>query len=340
MARIVLHVSDMDSALLVLICEALLVYALVLWAHSLRHRFGLIHFYALMGCITAVMSWTTDAGLRVVMDSGLTFNIGSTVFYTSLLLGVFGIYVFDGPRPTRVLISTVVGISALVPFIALVLHFQDALISGATLQNVPMPSLRINSASIFTTLVDLVFLAIVWEMLGQPALRIKLWSRTFFTLLGVMWLDVALFSTLAFAGTPHYLGILTGSLISRLFVSVVAFPLLYFYIRLESKRRDVEIENRPILAILRQIADIRAKLTSAEDEIARRKQAEAALQKALSEVKTLRGMIPICAHCKRIRDDQGSWQQIEIYVRTHSDAEFSHGICPSCLAEYERINNL
>lgn len=340
MSWIVLHVTVMDSAIVVLIFEALLVYALVLWAHSLRHRFGLIHFYALMGCVTAVMSWTTDAGLRVVMDNGLTFNIGSTVFYTSLLLGVFGIYVFDGPRPTRVLISTVVGISALVPVIALVLHFQDALISGATLQNVPTPSLRVNSASIFTTLVDLVFLAIVWEVLGQPALQIKLWSRTFFTLLGVMWLDVVLFSTLAFAGTPHYMGILTGSLLSRLFVSVVAFPLLYFYIRFESKRRDIEIENRPVLAILRQIADIRVELTSAQDEIARRKQAEAALQKALSEVKTLRGMIPICAHCKRIRDDQGSWQQIEMYVRAHSDAKFSHGICPSCLQEYEQRHDL
>lgn len=330
----------MNSALLILIVEALLVYTLVLWAHSLRHRFGLIHFYALMGCVTAVMSWTTDAGLRVILENGLTFNIGSTIFYTSLLLGVFGIYVFDGPGPTRVLISTVIGISALVPLIALVLHFQSALITGTALGGVPTPSLRINSASIFTTLVDLVFLAIVWEMLGQPALRVALWGRTFFTLLGVMWLDVLLFSTLAFAGTEHYRGILTGSLISRFFVSVVAFPLLYFYIRVESRRKDIAIENRPVLAILREIADIKVQLTSAQDEISRRKEAEAALQKALSEVKTLRGMLPICAHCKRIRDDQGSWQQIELYVRSHSDAEFSHGICPACLQDFERRHNL
>jgi DNA-binding response OmpR family regulator len=54
------------------------------------------------------------------------------------------------------------------------------------------------------------------------------------------------------------------------------------------------------------------------------------LHKALEELKTLNGIIPICAHCKKIRTDDGYWQQVEVYVRNHSDAEFSHGICPEC----------
>ncbi len=323
----------MTNAMGMLIVEALVVYGLVLWAHALRHRFGPVHFYALMGGITAVMSWVTDAGLRVAFG-GLTFNVGSTVFYTSLLLGVFVIYVFDGPRPTRILISTIVGVSILVPLIALVLHIQNALIQGVGLQNVPMPSLRINAASVVATLVDLVFLAIVWEILGQPALRMQLWGRTFLTLLGVMWLDVLLFTTLAFAGTEAYWGILKGTLASRLFVSIAAFPLLYLYIRLERQCTDVTLDNRPVLAILRQIADIKEELSSARDELQRRIAAEAALQKALSEVKTLRGLIPICASCKRIRDDDGFWKKLETYLHEHSDAEFSHGICPECMKDY------
>jgi methyl-accepting chemotaxis protein len=51
---------------------------------------------------------------------------------------------------------------------------------------------------------------------------------------------------------------------------------------------------------------------------------------SLAEIKTLRGIIPICASCKQIRDDEGAWSQVESYVRDHSDAEFSHGICPDC----------
>lgn len=54
------------------------------------------------------------------------------------------------------------------------------------------------------------------------------------------------------------------------------------------------------------------------------------LEQALNKVKTLSGFLPICASCKKIRDDKGYWQQIESYIRDHSEAEFSHGICPEC----------
>lgn len=75
-------------------------------------------------------------------------------------------------------------------------------------------------------------------------------------------------------------------------------------------------------------------------DIERRKQTEKEkerliqeLQRALDEVKTLSGLIPICAQCKKVRDDKGYWSQIESYIHEHSDADFSHGICPDC-AEY------
>ncbi len=55
------------------------------------------------------------------------------------------------------------------------------------------------------------------------------------------------------------------------------------------------------------------------------------LQKALTEVKQLSGLLPICASCKKIRDDKGYWNQIESYIRNHSEVEFSHGICPECM---------
>jgi len=54
------------------------------------------------------------------------------------------------------------------------------------------------------------------------------------------------------------------------------------------------------------------------------------LEKALSEVKRLSGFLPICAKCKKIRDDKGYWNQIEEYISEHSEADFSHGICPEC----------
>ena len=57
------------------------------------------------------------------------------------------------------------------------------------------------------------------------------------------------------------------------------------------------------------------------------------LERALREVKVLRGFIPICAKCKRVRTDTGDWQRLEEYIQDHSEAEFSHGICQVCMRE-------
>ena len=57
------------------------------------------------------------------------------------------------------------------------------------------------------------------------------------------------------------------------------------------------------------------------------------LQATLDNVRRLRGLLPICSYCKRIRDDQNYWQRVEVYVSEHTDATFTHGICPSCLEE-------
>lgn len=57
---------------------------------------------------------------------------------------------------------------------------------------------------------------------------------------------------------------------------------------------------------------------------------EARLQEAIASVKTLRGLIPVCAWCKKIRDDRGYWSEVEAYVAAHTEADFTHGVCPDC----------
>ena len=72
------------------------------------------------------------------------------------------------------------------------------------------------------------------------------------------------------------------------------------------------------------------------------------LQEALNKIRTLDGLIPICAGCKKVRDDKGYWKKVEKYIEEHSDASFTHGICPKCLQktdpetyeEYEEANKI
>ena len=66
-------------------------------------------------------------------------------------------------------------------------------------------------------------------------------------------------------------------------------------------------------------------------DISERKQAEAERERLLGEVRTLSGLLPICSACKKIRDDQGYWTQVETYFHRHSQATFTHSLCPECV---------
>jgi PAS domain S-box-containing protein len=87
----------------------------------------------------------------------------------------------------------------------------------------------------------------------------------------------------------------------------------------------MELDGKPVLqAVVRDI-------TARKQSEAERDQLIQDLHDALANVKSLSGLLPICAGCKKIRDDQGYWSQVESYVEKHSDATFTHGLCPDCI---------
>jgi PAS domain S-box-containing protein len=100
--------------------------------------------------------------------------------------------------------------------------------------------------------------------------------------------------------------------------------------------RDVEVHCFPIfegdgnmVQMIEYCVDISERKRAAEE----REKLILDLQHALHEVKTLSGLLPICASCKKIRDDKGYWNNLEMYISEHSSAEFSHGLCPGCAQE-------
>ena len=114
-------------------------------------------------------------------------------------------------------------------------------------------------------------------------------------------------------------------------------PFSFEIIHKDGRHVPVELTTTPIKNSAGKLVGVQG----IARDITKRKQAErererliAELQKAMAEVKTLSGLLPICSHCKKIRDDKGSWIQIESYIHERSKAKFSHGICPDCKKIY------
>jgi hypothetical protein len=95
---------------------------------------------------------------------------------------------------------------------------------------------------------------------------------------------------------------------------------------------DIKGNNKGLIGIIVDITERRQMEKEREKLITE-------LQEALSEVKTLHGLLPICASCKKIRNDKGYWEKMEKYISDRSPVQFSHGICPDCVQKmYQEIN--
>ncbi len=95
------------------------------------------------------------------------------------------------------------------------------------------------------------------------------------------------------------------------------------------------IPNKELLARVQSMERIKRAEDALREKEKQQERLIVKLQEALAEIKTLKGFIPICASCKKIRDDEGYWNQLEAYLSKHTDAVFSHSFCPECAKKYK-----
>ena len=128
-------------------------------------------------------------------------------------------------------------------------------------------------------------------------------------------------------GEPFGFPIVAGENITQLEIANRGRELTIAEMRVVS----AEWERKPaFLATLHDITAQKLAEEKAELYLAELEKKNTELQEALANIQTLSGMLPICAYCKKIRDDKGYWSQVEEYISKHTDTQFSHGICPEC----------
>jgi hypothetical protein len=113
------------------------------------------------------------------------------------------------------------------------------------------------------------------------------------------------------------------------------------------KREMMRDEKKSKDELIEEILDLRQRVAELEEAEAqwvagklRESNVTAGLPAGLVRARTLKGLLPICSSCKKIRDDQGYWNHLEMYIRDHTEAEFSHGLCPECVRKLYPVDIL
>ncbi len=165
--------------------------------------------------------------------------------------------------------------------------------------------------------------------------------------LGTLWVGISLAGMRAQVARDRWTGLLVslgvllaGSGASLLFAGYIVGPIEHLRRaaeRIQENDFDVSVvvdSGDEIGALGTAFNTMATRLRESRTELASRAEERevviAQLRQAIAEVKTLSGLLPICATCKKVRDDEGYWTQIETYIRDHSEADFSHGMCPDC----------
>ncbi|XUW99373.1 MAG: hypothetical protein TUN42_05595 [Dehalogenimonas sp.] len=186
---------------------------------------------------------------------------------------------------------------------------------------------------------------------GGAALSVDEFQLTLFALQQVLYLSVIAIATWRFGFSlglffwgilgavtiPYSVVYLSANwhpnlLLEMIIIGLVGIAEVFLINAYENgKKRLIEYQHTLEDKVKDRTLDLTRSNLALEKDIVERRKVEGELREALAQVKMLTGLLPICANCKKIRDDNGYWSSVEKYISTHSEAEFTHGICPECL---------
>jgi PAS domain S-box-containing protein len=263
----------MPMPLLVLIFQTISVWALIVFLYSQKSRFTLVPLYSFIAVLTLLAHNIADMGFGITVGK-FFFLIGSVSFFTSVFLGILIIYLFEGPRATRIASMVVLLVSL----------FYFALVALLSLQVdttkwIPLTykQLQIYFWSLTAIVIDVFLIPIIWELLGKIK-SIPLIIRVFVVVLVTYYVDTLIFVTGSFGTSEVYFSMLSGNLANRFVLAIIMAPVVSFFIKAHGFKEESRDKPTKFWEIFNFRSDLESRLRTMEDLLQEQKKLEIALK--------------------------------------------------------------
>lgn len=252
----------MSWPLFFLIIQTLILWILVFVFHRLKNKYTLVPVYSFIAVTTFLAQHLPDLGFAVTVG-GWYFLIGSVSFFSTVILAILMLYLLEGPREARLGLGVVIFTTI---FYSALLFFLSQEVDTTNWVEVSFKNSYFEFWSIVVTIVDVFFMAIVWELLARIK-KIPLLIRVFLVVLGTFELDALLFVNAVYWGDPIYWSLLKGVLLTRLLMAVVAAPMISFSLNLEGFREEIRRKPKEFWEILNFKSDLERKISVMEETL-------------------------------------------------------------------------
>ena len=263
----------MTTSFLILCFQTIFCWTLVVFLYRQKHRFTLVPLYGYLAVLTIFTHNVSDLGFALVFNHWY-FLISSFTFFTSLMLAVLFLYLFEGQRAVRLALLTIIAASL---FYVLMVFFISQEVD--TSRFVVLSLARINGYfwSVSAIIIDVIFLAVFWEILAKMS-KMPLTLRIFLVIISTYSLDSLIFVSGNYFGQTIYWSVLQGSLLVRLVLAIVITPITTLYLKTEGFNELTRDKPGNLWEIFNFRTDLETKIQSMEELIKLQKTLESKLR--------------------------------------------------------------
>ena len=271
----------MLSQFIFLCIQTLLCWFLVFFIYRQKKSFTLIPLYSYLAVLTILTHHLSNLGFAVVFGQWY-FLISSFSFFTSLMLVILFIYLFEGPRAVRLALRVILFTSF---FYIGVIFLINQQVDSTNFVILSWTNLFNTLWSIFVITIDIFFMTIFWQLLSKIP-RLQLLFQTFYVIIATFFLDSIIYVVGVYSQQPNFYSVLTGSLSVRLILSLVITPIATYYLKHEKYQETNTKNQKSLWEIFNFKSDLEVKIKSMEEMIEQEKKLQEKLN-AIQETYSL-----------------------------------------------------